>query len=116
MSENTASNTNKKKQKEGVVELFYDFQKAYDNINHAFLEKLLEEYCFPHGIQILIIEVMARWRTKLSYGARKVVEEVRLENGIIQGDAFAPLLIVLMIDPLIKIIKNRVGDRVEILY
>ena len=85
-------------------------------MNSAFLEKLLEVYGFPPGIQMLIIEMMARWRIRLSYGAKKEVGEVRLENGIIQGDAFSPLLFVLMIDPLIKIIKNRVGDRAEILY
>ena len=47
---------------------------------------------------------------------RKEVGEVRLENGIIQGDAFYPLLFVLMIDPLIKIMKKRLGNHVEILY
>ena len=52
----------------------------------------------------------------LSYGAKKEVGEVRLTNGIIQGDAFSPLLFVLMIDPLIKILKTRLGDRVEVLY
>ena len=65
---------------------------------------------------MLIIEMMARWRIHLSYGAKKEVGEVRLRNGIIQGDAFSPLLFVLMIDPLIKIIKTRLGDQVEILY
>ena len=39
--ENIASNLMKKKEKEGIVELYYDFQKAYDNANHAFLKKLL---------------------------------------------------------------------------
>ena len=33
-----------------------------------------------------------------------------------QGDAFSPLLFVLMIDPLIKILKTQLGDRVEVLY
>ena len=60
--------------------------------------------------------MMARWKIRLSYGTRKEVGEVRLDNGIIQGDAFSPLLFVLMIDPLIKIMKTRLGDRVEILY
>ena len=32
------------------------------------------------------------------------------------GDAFLPLLFVLMIDPLIKIMKRRVGDQAEIIY
>ena len=60
--------------------------------------------------------MMARWKIRLSHGAKKDVGEVRLENGIIQGEAFSPLLFVLMIDPLIKIMKTRLGDRVEILY
>lgn len=51
-----------------------------------------------------------------SYGAKKDVGEVRLTNGIIQGDAFSPLLFVLTIDPLIKIIKKRLCDEAEILY
>ena len=52
--------------------------------------------------------MMARWKIRLSYGAKREVGEIRLENGIIQGDAFSPLLFVLMIDPLIKILKNKV--------
>ena len=113
--ENLASNLMKKKDKNEVVELYYDFQKANDNVNHGFLERLLKVYGFPPGIQMLIIEMMNRWKIRLSYGTRKEVGEVKLENGIIQGDAFSPLLFVLMIDPLIKIMKNRVGDRVQVL-
>ena len=106
----------KKKDKNEIIELYYDFQKAYDNVNHGFLERLLKVYRFPPGIQMLITEMMNRWKIRLSYGAKKEVGEVRLENGIIQGDAFSPLLFVLMIDPLIKILKRRVGDGAEILY
>ena len=40
---------------------------------------------------------------------------MRLENGIIQGDAFSPLLFVLMIDPLIKNVKCKSENKVEIL-
>ena len=56
-----------------------------------------------------------RWKIRLTNGAKKEVGEVRLTNGIIQGDAFSPLLFVLTIDPLIKILKKRVDDA-EILY
>ena len=114
--ENNSSNISKKKQRSPVVELYYDFQKAYDNVNHAFLEELLDVYGFPPGVQILIIEMMARWKIRLSYGARKEVGEIRLTNGIIQGDAFSSLLFVLTIDPLIKILNGRVNEIAEILY
>ena len=96
--------------------MYYDYQKAYSNVNHAFLERLLEVYGFPPAVQMLIIEMMTRWKIKLSYGVKKEVGEVRLIDGIIQGDAFSPLLFVLMIDPLIKVMKTRLGDRVEIIY
>ena len=33
-----SSNMMKKKDKKEIVGLYYDFQKAYDNVNHAFLE------------------------------------------------------------------------------
>ena len=98
------------------MELYYDFQKAYDNVNHAFLEELLDVYGFPPGVQMLVIEMMSRWRVRISYGSKKEVGKVRLENGIIQGDAFSPLLFVLMIDPLIKVLKRGCGDDAEILY
>ena len=65
---------------------------------------------------MLIVEMMARLRFTLSYGAKKVVGEVHLENGIIQGDTFSPLLFVLMIDPLIKIMTKMLGNQGEVLY
>ena len=49
-----------KREKKEVVELYYDFQKACDNVNRALLKKLLEVYGFPPGIQILVIEMMSR--------------------------------------------------------
>ena len=33
-------------------------------------------YGFPPGIQMLIIEMMARWKIRLSYGAKKEVGKV----------------------------------------
>ena len=73
------------------MELYHDFQKAYDNVNHDYLCELMDVYGFPHGIQTHIIEMMTRWIIGLSYGSKKEVGEVRLGNGIIQGDAFSPL-------------------------
>ena len=39
--------------------------------------------------------------------AKKDVGEVRLENGIFQGDALSPLLFFFAIDPLIKFMKKK---------
>ena len=48
-------------------------------------------YGFPLGVELLIVEMMARWKIRLSFGPKREVGEVRLENGIIQGDALSPL-------------------------
>ena len=116
MIENIASNLTMKKVKKVVVEQYFESLKVNDNDNHDFLEELLKVYGFPPCVQILIIEMMSRLRIKLAYGAEKDVGEVRLTNGIVQGDAFSPVLFVLRIDPLIKAMKTQLGDRVEILY
>ena len=60
--------------------------------------------------------MMALWKIRLSYGAKKEVGDVRIENGIIQGDAFSPLLFVLMIYPIVKTMKLRVSDGEGIFY
>ena len=48
--ENIAINTRRKKEKSGIIELYYDFQKAYDNVNHEFLDDLMDLYGFLLGI------------------------------------------------------------------
>ena len=45
--ENLAFNLSRKKEKKDVVELYYDFQKAYDDVNHSFLDEIMEVYGFP---------------------------------------------------------------------
>ena len=42
--ENLASNLMKRRQMNEILELYYYFQKAYHNVNHAFLEELLDVY------------------------------------------------------------------------
>ena len=48
--ENVAMNMMKKKEEDEVSELYYDFKKAYDNVNHEFLEMLLQVYGFHIGV------------------------------------------------------------------
>ena len=62
---------------------------------------------------MLTIETLSRRRIRLSYGAKNEVWEVRLENGIIQGNAFSPLLFVLVIDFFTMVMKTRRDVRVE---
>ena len=71
----------------------------------------MDVYGFPIGVQSLIIEMSMLWKIRLSYGPKKDIGMVHPTNGIIQGDAFSPLLFVLTIDHLIKILKRRPGTK-----
>ena len=82
---NIATNTPRKKRRADIIELYYDFQKAYDNVNHDYLVELIRVHGFPIGVQSLIIEMSMLWTINLSYGAKKHVGVVQLTNGIIQG-------------------------------
>ena len=56
--------------KNEVVELHYDFQKAYDNVNNDYLYELMDVYGFPIGVQCLIIEMSMR-KILLSFGTKR---------------------------------------------
>ena len=57
---------------------------------------------------------MAWWIIGLSYGAKEI-GEVNLENCIIEGDTFSPLLFVLMTDDFIKTLKRRLDGEADVL-
>ena len=48
--ENISMNAMKSNEEKEIVELYYDFQKAYDNVNHGLLMELLDCYSFPLGV------------------------------------------------------------------
>ena len=86
----------------------------FGNVERSILEYEQRGVRTSQGCKEAVIENLAsNWMKKKE---KKDVGEVKLTNGIIQGDAFSPLLFVLMIDPLIKVLKRRLGDHAEVLY
>ena len=64
--ENLASNLMNRKEKNEILLLYYNFQKAYENVNQGFQEPIFEVDGFTPSIQMLITEMMSRWRIRLS--------------------------------------------------
>ena len=96
--------------------MYFDFQKAYDNVNHNHLLKLLDIYGFPRDIQDFLTNMVMKMKVELRYDKSHPVGKVRLENGNIQGDALSPLLFVLTVDPLIKMLKKKHGENIEMMH
>ena len=67
MIEIIETNTLRKKGRADMIELYYDFQKAYDNVNLDYLVELMDVYGFPIGVQSLTIEMSMLWKISLSY-------------------------------------------------
>ncbi len=108
--------------KEKIIEAYYDFEKAYDSVNHEWLIKLMNSYKFPTTLINILKNMMEQWKIGMNYGNEEICE-IQLKNGIIQGDSLSPFLFVLTLDPLIKILKEEnIGveiapnRRIDVLY
>ena len=79
--------------------MWIDVKKAYDSVKHEYLLTCLEKLGVPGWCIVFITAVVQNWRVQLNYN-RKVIAEVGLERGILQGDSMSPLLFVLCLEPL----------------
>ena len=92
--------------KKGLLILLIDFNKAFDSIDHEFLENTLKNFGFG--------ENMRNW-IKTFFSSREAYVMVnghmsttfRLQQGVPQGDVVSPYIFLLMVEILlIKITKK----------
>ena len=100
-----------RKQKK-YCELYIDVEKAYDSVSHDWLLKCLAFYEIPQKLNEVIAHMMKSWQLRLHYGSEEI-SSVKLENGILQGDSFSPLLFVLSIDWISKQLNYHI-DKIKI--
>ena len=100
-----------RKQKK-YCELYIDVEKAYDSVNHEWLVKCLQFYQIPYKLITIITHMMENWVINLHYKT-DTIGSVKLQNGILQGDSFSPLLFVLSIDWISKQLNYQI-DKIQI--
>ena len=94
------------KNEKKTLETYYDFEKAFDNVSHKYLKKLMEKYKFPkQGINI-INKILHNAEIELTIGMEKI-GNIKIKNGLLQEDSLSPFLFVLTIDQLIKMIDKK---------
>jgi len=98
------------KKKEALI-LLVDFQKAFDSINHEYIDKVLKLYGFGESIR--------RW-VQLFFDKREAVillgghlsEKIFLKQGVPQGDVISPYIFLLVVEILsikVNYTKNLTG-------
>ena len=79
--------------------MWIDVKKAYDSVKHEYLLECLARLGVPEWCTRFVAKVVGSWRVQLTYN-RKVITEIGLGRGILQGDSMSPLLFVLCLEPL----------------
>ena len=88
-----------KKKKRGCYNLFYDIKAAYDSVRHSDLLRALRRLALPEGF----VELVAHSLSGLTSCVRTVfgpTEDFAVKKSVRQGDPLAPLLFVILMDPL----------------
>jgi hypothetical protein len=94
----------KKKKMSGVL-FKVDFEKAYDNVNWAFLYNVLLKKGFSHKWNDLVFSIMTSGKVNIKIND-KTGAYFLTNRGVRQGDPLSPILFNVVVDSLSVMIKN----------
>jgi hypothetical protein len=87
--------------------LFVDQQKAFDRINHDFLQIVLKNINFNEKFRNLVKNLFNRQEAHI-VDSGHISNSFRVERGVRQGDPLSPLLYVLAFEPLLSMLDNKI--------
>eukprot|EP00924_Labyrinthula_sp_SR-Ha-C_P008324 augustus_masked-scaffold_11-processed-gene-9.56-mRNA-1 protein AED:1.00 eAED:1.00 QI:0/0/0/0/1/1/2/0/636 len=93
--------------------LFIDFQKAFDSVNHDFLQLSLKEHGVPRNLRKIIRVLYKNATVKVSEG-KHMSKTVHLRRGVLQRDSLSPAMFILVLNSTIKRIDKSTLANVEI--
>ena len=82
---------------------YIDYKKAFDSVPHSWLIRVLQIYKINPTIVTFLENAMDNWNTVLSLTTKTTkvsTDEIRIRNGIFQGDSLSPLWFCLALNPL----------------
>ena len=83
-----------------------DYCKAYDMVPHSWIERCMNMFGVAVNLRSFISESMKHWNTELNAG-RSRLGNVKIKQGIFQGDSLSPLLFVMTMIPLKLMLRNK---------
>ena len=88
---------------------YYDIKKAYDSVNHDLIIYKLNQMNVELNIIDTIKYMMSKWSITMRYTNEEEVGNIKLYNGILQGDSLSPLLFILSINVLSKELNKEIS-------
>eukprot|EP00924_Labyrinthula_sp_SR-Ha-C_P001167 augustus_masked-scaffold_7-processed-gene-15.47-mRNA-1 protein AED:1.00 eAED:1.00 QI:0/0/0/0/1/1/2/0/1077 len=85
--------------------LFVDFQKAFDSVDHRFIQISLKEHHVPKKLRKIIKSLYEAAEVRAAEG-NKLSESVNLRRGVLQGDSLSPAIFVVVLNSVMKRINH----------
>ena len=83
-----------------------DIRKAYDSVHHKYLEDCINKLNMPNNIQNFIRRTLNNQNVNLILNGEEI-GKVKVERGILQGDALSPKLFVIAMEPLSRVLNKN---------
>ena len=83
-----------------------DFEKAFDRVDHHFLQQELQQYGFPQPFLDVVQVIYTNRRSRILVNGR-LSTPFRIQRGVLQGDPLSPLLFVLALEPMCQLLRQH---------
>ena len=90
--------------------VWVDVAKAYDSIDHEWLDEMMILHRFPIWLKNVTSELSASWNTRIQCKTDKgaeISDVIRFRSGLPQGDALCPKLVYLVYEPSCMDVKRH---------
>jgi hypothetical protein len=77
-----------------------DVAKAFDTVNHDWILSILKAYKIDDKLIRLVGNLMSEWKVKLTIKGKIISSEIKIQQGIFQGDSLSPLLFIIALNPI----------------
>ena len=94
-----------KNRRKNLAMAWIDYKKAYDMVSQSWIINCLKMYKILHETINFIEKTMKNGRVELTAGGKSLAE-TKIQRGIFQGDALAPLLFIIAMMPLNHILRK----------
>ena len=93
-----------------------DVKKAYDSVDHGWLEKMIILHRFPVWLSRTVEKLSKSWNTRVvatTKQGRETSEPIRFLKGLPQGDALRPRLFTVCLNPIARKISASEGYKLS---
>ena len=100
------TNHARKRQRDLVITLI-DLRKAFGEVHHSLLRRVLDFHHIPRELRELVFEMYKDFYVTIGTARYTTTYPIKIERGVLQGDCLSPLLFSLCFNTLIQTVKQQ---------